>query len=246
MNTRHFRLLVSCIALFTASLFAQEEEGPALLGTVDEETNTYTAPGGHYRVAIPVLPELGGTIEDSPIVTDFRDAYGTHILIANVPLDAAMRAELEKSDRKEFLTRFYAQQGLADYQRTYPGSKLEAARYLPKLNDGTLFATVLVPGGSIFRELLFLKEGETEPVSKRGSLLFIHNNRVFMITVDLYERMLKRDTFKKTPEEEDAILRDRLIDFLRKMNFPTLATNPPASATAPAPTPAAPATPAAK
>jgi hypothetical protein len=223
MNIRRLRLLLSFLTLLTTPLFSQEEGDSALMGSIDE-SNNYTAPGGHYRVSIPVLLELGGSVEDSFIVTDFRDSYGTHILVATLPMDAALRAQLEKTNKKDFLSAFFAQQILAEYQRTYPGAKTEAARYINGVQDGCLFATVLVPGGSAFRHLLFLKEGEAEPMAKRGTFLFLKNDRIFMITIELYERMLKRDTFHKTSDEEDAILRERLMDFLGKMTFPTVAT----------------------
>ncbi len=236
MHTRPLRFLLTLIALAVTAPLVAQEEAPALLGVIDEAANTYTAPGGHFRIAIPVLPELGGTVEDSLIVTDFRDEYGTHILVAHLPLNASLREALEKKERKDFFTEFYARQILAEYQSTYPGSKIESARFYKNIADGSLFVSILVPGGSAFRDLLFLKEGETEPLSKRGSLLFVKNDRIFIITVELYERILKRDTFRKTTEEEDAILIDRLRAILNKMSFPTGAATP--AAVKPAATPA--------
>jgi hypothetical protein len=221
MYIRPLRFLLPLVALVAAApLFSQEENEVTLSGTVDQN-NIYTSPGGHYRMPIPVLPELGGAVEDSSTVADFRDGYGTHVLVATLPMEPALRARLDTSNKKDFLTWFYGQQIQAEYQRSYPGAKTEAARFIPALQDGTLFITILLPQGSAFRDVLFLNEGEAEPDAKRGSLIFIKNDRIFMLTTELYERILKRDTFKKTAEEEDAILRQRLMDLLGKMTFPS-------------------------
>ena len=233
MHIRSLRRLLPLVAFLAAPLFAQEEP-ITLQGSIDDN-NYYTSPGGHYRIPVPVLAELGGSVEDSMTVTDFRDGYGTHVLIASLPLEPALRARLDTSSKKDFLTWFYAQQVQAEYQRSYPGAKTEAARFIPGLQDGTLFATILLPQGSAFRDLLFLKESEEEPAAKRGSFIFVKNDRLFIVTTELYERILKRDSFKKTPEEEDAILRERLMELLGKMTFPATA---PARATEPAATPA--------
>jgi hypothetical protein len=238
MHIRSLRCLpVLLVLALTAPLHAQEEI-PGVLGVIDEAANTYTAPGGHFRISIPVLPELGGAIEDSLIVSDFRDDYGTHILVAHLPLTDAMRAELQKKDRKDFFTWFYGQQILPEYETAYPGAKIESARYFKSIGDGCLYVAINIPSGSAFRGLIFLKEGETEPAAKRGSFLFLRNDRIFIVTTELYERVLKRDTFRKTPEEEDAILSDRLRAIVDKMSFPNPAAKPsapaaPASATTP-------------
>ena len=135
-------------------------------------------------------------------------------------MEPALRARLDTGTKKDFLSWFYAQQIQAEYQRSYPGAKTEAARFIPGLQDGTLFATILLPQGSAFRDLLFLNENEQEPAAKRGSLIFVKNDRIFMITTELSDRILKRDTFKKTSEEEDTILRQRLTELLGRMTFP--------------------------
>ena len=60
---------------------------------------------------------------------------------------------------------------------------------------------------------------ETPPVAKRGNLVFVHDDMIYIVSTELAERVLERSSYKKTPEEEDAILLQRLADILKKMEF---------------------------
>jgi len=73
------------------------------------------------------------------------------------------------------------------------------------------------------------------PVAKRGNLLFVKNGHIFVISVELAERVLERSTYKKTVAEEDELLRQRLTEAVARLNFPKQpASASPAAATAPA------------
>jgi hypothetical protein len=228
MNIRLPRLLI-LLSLFAAPLSAQDEV--PLLGQIDDNNN-YISPGGFYRIEIPVLAELGGTVNDTAATVTFRDPYGVHASIGCLSLGAQLRPELEKRGKKDFLSWLFAQHVQPEYEKAFPGTKAESAKFLGAVQDGAILVMNLIPGGSAFRDRAFLAEGEPQPVAKRGSLLFIKEDRILILTIELYERVLKRDTFKKTPEEEDAILRKRLMELLAKMSFPN---STPAAARAPAP-----------
>ncbi len=228
------RRLLTLLALLAAPLLAQPDDAPSLLGQIDEN-NIYTSPDGFFRIQIPVLAELDGTVQDSSITTTFRDPYGVHISIGSLPLNAEYRAELDKRGRKDFLAWLFAQHVQPEYQKAFPGATAESAKYLATTQDGTLLVMNLLPGGTAFRDRIILAAGEPVPVAKRGSLVFLKNDRVVIITTELYERILKRDTFKKTPDEEDAILRKRLLELLAKMTFPTTVPSTPAATAAPVP-----------
>jgi hypothetical protein len=58
----------------------------------------------------------------------------------------------------------------------------------------------------------------------------VKNGVVFVVSTELAERVTEGAAYKKTPEEEDQILRKRLVDIVSKMQFP----KPPATPT-PAP-----------
>jgi len=242
MNIRQLPLrLLTLLTCLAAPLLAQDDpssEPPALIGQIDEN-NTYISPGGFYRIQIPVLAELDGTVQDTAVTATFRDPYGVHISIGCLPLNAEYSAELEKRGRKDFLSWLFSQQVQPEYVKAFPGTKAESAKYLSTTQDGALLVMNLLPGGSAFRDRIILVEGEPLPVAKRGSLVFLNQGRIFIITTELYERVLKRDTFKKTPDEEDAILRKRLMDLLAKMTFPATVSSTPSPVAPAAPTPAA-------
>ncbi|MGC4071578.1 MAG: hypothetical protein QM760_03540 [Nibricoccus sp.] len=232
MNIRQLPLrLLILISLLCAPLIAQDGQQPEIIGQIDDN-NVYTNPGGVYRIPIPVLAELGGTVQDTAVTTTFRDPYGVHISIGCLEPGAEYKAELEKRGRKEFLSWLFSQHVQPEYQRAFPGASVESAKYLSGVEGGSLLVMNLLPGGSAFRDRILPAPGEAPIVAKRGSLVFLKNDRIVIITTELYERILKRDTFKKTPEEEDAILRKRLMDLFAKMTFLPVTASSPAPASA--------------
>ena len=220
-------LFVTALAALTPAL-AQEEPAP-LFGRV--EGPVYIAPSGTYRIQIPVLGELGGSVEDSLDMVTFRDPYGVHITVAAMPFNATMRLEHETRGRKDFLAWFFATQIHAGFVEMIPGAASESAKYLPSVQDGALLAMNLLPGASAFRDRIAVAPGQAEPVAKRGFLCFVKNEHLFVLSTELSERVIDRATYKKTVEEEDALLRQRLMELLSKMMF-TASSKP--AATAPA------------
>ena len=67
---------------------------------------------------------------------------------------------------------------------------------------------------------------ESPPVAKRGNLLFVRNNTLYIISTELAERVIERSTYKKSVREEDDLLRQRLADMLKKIEFARPLTGP--------------------
>lgn len=231
MNShRPRRSLFLAIALaLLAPLSAQEDEG--IYGAIDEY-NQYISPGGFFTMPIPVLPELGGVVHDTPSVVTFRDMYGTHVFVGRVAIEEPLRTEFVSRPRKEFLAGAFATHILPQYSRLYEGTTTSVAKYLSTVHDGAVFVSALIPNGTSFADRVVLLEGEAMPAAKRGFLVFIKNDELVIISTELYERVLLRDTFKKTPEEEDAILQRRLLALANSITF--------AARPKPAPAPTAP------
>jgi hypothetical protein len=180
---------------------------------------TYTSPGGIYRVAIPVLPELGGKVHDTENVVTFDDALNTHVSIACFPLDPAQKWELENRGAREYLAYFYSNFVLPDFQSRFRGATTEASLFVSDLRRGTLLTFALLPGGSFFdgtNRVLDAPTGDST-VAKRGNLLFVENGYIFVVSAELAERVTQRSTFQKTPEQENQILRDRLVTFVGRI-----------------------------
>ncbi len=180
---------------------------------------TYYAPNGVYHMSIPVLPELGGTVEDTPTTVTFQDALDTFVLVGCVPMDSAMSADDQLRGRKDFLTSFFTTHLQPGIQRALPGSRVEHARFLPGREGGALLVYMLLPGGSMFNDLIFIPSYEKPPVAKRGNLLFVKNGHVFIISTELADKVLTRTTYNKTMDEENSILRQSLLNILGKITF---------------------------
>jgi hypothetical protein len=234
----HRRLLLpgilACIFALPSVAGAQTPPAAAIAPLPEEEPNplagritdrTYHAPGDVYRMSIPVRPELGGTVEDTPTTVTFQDAFGTFVLVGCVPLDAALSADEHLRGRKDFLTAFFAAHLQPGIQRALPGSRVESARFIRDREGGALLVFMLLPGGSMFNELLFIPGGERPPVAKRGHLLFVKNGCVFIISTELADKVFASATYNKTVDEENAILRQSLLGILARITFTMPAGN---------------------
>ena len=216
--------LVTLLACSSLPVHAQAEAGPAapdgpppILGRVDGRT--YISPTGAFKVTIPVLPELGGTITDTENVVTFQDDFNTHISIAAFPQDATQRWEMSTRGTKDYLVYFFSNYVLSDFRQTFPDASIESAKFVPSVLDGALITYILLPGGSMFMDKVPNIAGGPVPVAKRGNELFVKNGHIFVISIELTERVLERTTYKKTTAEEDEILRQKLNEVIVRLQF---------------------------
>jgi hypothetical protein len=192
---------------------------PELKGRI--EGDTYHSATGEFSLPIPVLRELGGTITDTENVVTFTDSYSTQISIACFPQDALQRWELDTRGRRDYLLYFFTDFVLADFNRRFPGSAIESARFVPELLEGSLITYALLPGGSHFEPKDGPLGSPAKPVTaKRGTLLFVRNRHVFVLSTELAERATQRSTYAATPEQENARLTTRLTELAGRLVFP--------------------------
>jgi hypothetical protein len=218
---RHAALLALVIT-GAPSIEAQDNSlvsAPGLYGQL--RGTTYVAPENRFRIAVPVLPELGGRIDDTENVVTFSDEVSTHVSIACFPLDLSNKWERDTRGIREYLAFFYGELVFPDFARRFPEAATERMLYTPDLHDGALFAFTLLPGGSAFEaRSSVLDTPGSAPAAKRGNLLFVHNDSIFILSIELAERVTQRSAFHKTADEENDILRDRLIELAQRMQLP--------------------------
>jgi hypothetical protein len=222
VNPRFFAAL---FFFLSAVLRAQTADPPPVLhGKIDG--STYISATGVFRMTIPVLPELGGSVLDTENVVTFGDNFKTHVSVAVFAQDTTQHWENETRGRQDYLVYFFSTYVMPDFQQRAPGAKIESARFLPGIEDGALIVYTLLPGGSMFADRISLT-GEPDPslVAKRGNLLFVKNDHVFVISTELAERVLEHSTYHKSTAEEDELLRTRLLGLLGRIEF----SSPPAS-----------------
>ncbi len=205
--------LILCLAVATAAA----QEAPSLAGSI--ESDVYVSPTGAYKIKIPVLPALGGVVRDTDKVVTFRDNFGLQVSVGAFPQDATQKWELSTRGIKDYLIYFFSNLVLPDFRQFCPGTHAESAGFSADLLDGTLFTYILMPGGSMFNPPTVLGASESPPVAKRGNMLFIHNGFTFVISTELSERVTEGKSFNKTPEEENKMLRDRLVGLAARMEF---------------------------
>ncbi|MBK9989792.1 MAG: hypothetical protein IPP19_03390 [Verrucomicrobia bacterium] len=192
------------------------QSGP-LIGQVEE--NQYVSPTGAFRVTIPVSAALGGSISDTENVVTFQDSFTTHESIACFKMDASLQREHEARGRKDFLIWFFSNFVQADFEHRFPGARVESAHFLNKTESGSLLIYNLLPGGSMFSDRIMVVANEAPRLAKRGNLAFVHDEYIFIISIELTEKVLERSAYNKTVAEEDEILRKRLLGLLGKVTF---------------------------
>lgn len=191
------------------------------------EGKNYVSPTGIFRVAIPVLPELGGEITDTPNVVTFQDDFNVHVSIAAFPQDATQRWEMSTRGMKDYLVYFFSNFVLSDFKESFEGVKLESAKFIPGMFEGALLTYLLIPGGTMFGDRVpQIGTSMRIPIAKRGNLLFVRNGHIMVISTELAERVIEGSAYKKSTEEEDELLRQRLLDIVAKIQF----AKPPAAA----------------
>ncbi len=198
---------------------APEAQSASILGKISD--GVYFSPTGAFYLKVPVLTELGGRLSDTDRVVTFRDDYTTHISIAVFKLDATQSWQLSVKGLKDYLQYFLHDFVLPDFASSYRGLKVEPnGRYLSGLNDGALVTFITIPGGSMFVNQSPRLIEPTEPaIAKRGNLLFIKNGFIYVISMELGERITEGSAYKKTQDEEDMLLRDRLVALANTIHF---------------------------
>lgn len=214
------------LAFISATFTAIVAHGQGLEGKI--EGKSYVSPTGIFKVVIPVLPELGGDITDTPNVVTFQDDFNVHVSIAAFPQDATQRWELSTRGTKDYLIYFFSNFVLSDFKQTFDGVQIESAKYVPGMLDGALLTYLLVPGGTMFGHRVPQLSSDRIPIAKRGNLLFVRNGHIFVISIELAERVIEGRSYNKTTAEEDEILRNRLTDIVNKIAF----AQPPVAETA--------------
>ena len=208
------------LSFFFSIAFASVASAQGLEGKV--EGKTYISPTGMFKVTIPVLPELGGDITDTPNVVTFQDDFNVHVSIAAFPQDATQRWENSTRGVKDYLIYFFSNFVLADFKQTFEGVQIESAKFVPGTMEGALLTYLLVPGGTMFADRVPQLSATKVAVAKRGNLLFVRGGHVFVISTELAERVIEGKSYSKTTTEEDELLRNRLLDILSKISFSKL------------------------
>ncbi len=208
-----FRLTLALLFATVSSIATAQ----GLAGKI--EGKNYVSPTGIFKVTVPVLAELGGEITDTPNVVTFQDDFNVHVSIAAFPQDATQRWENSTRGQKDYLVYFFSNVVLRDFKQTFQGVQMESAKFLPSFLEGSLLTYFIVPGGTMFRDRVPLLSPERIPPAKRGNLLFVRNSHVFVVSIELAERVIEGPLYGKKTEEEDEILRNRLYDIVSKMSF---------------------------
>ncbi|MFT3867127.1 MAG: hypothetical protein QM715_01395 [Nibricoccus sp.] len=207
-----------CLAI---SSVAQTSVGP-LNGRI--EKNQYISPTGAFQINIPVIAALGGSVTDTENVVIFQDRLNTHQSLACFKQDSTQRFEEESRGRKEYLIWFLANFVQADFEQRFHGARVESAHFIPDLQGGALLVYNLLPGGSMFANRALIVRRDQPPVAKRGNLLFVNHGHIYVLSIELAEKVIQGSAYTLTTEEEDAQLRKRLTDFLAKITFNPLPT----------------------
>jgi hypothetical protein len=145
--------------LGTALLLSACATQPSISGEM--RNGTYRSAQGHFSVACPVSPEVGGRIKsDSPRSVTFGDNWGNRITFSSFDFSAqsSMTSVLETQGREQALD------GLM--RRQY--GDMTKIHYHASAREGTVSLVYLRPVGP-----------------RTGVAAFIHGGRVYVVETDL-------------------------------------------------------------
>lgn len=231
MTLRSLALPVLCFTLGTALPAAPADTAtqpapvattaspaPAkLLGRIADDR--YFAPGDVYSVPVPVLQGEGSTIMDNGEIVVFKDKVSTLLTIAAFPLPPIAKWEYETTPPKDYLITFFRDNVLRDYRLEFPETTIESARFLPDVHGGTMVAFTLLPNGSAFQPAEPRAPTAPSAIAKRGHLVFVRDGRIFVIAVELAERVTAQAEYNLNQAQEDHILFNRLVTVITAMRF---------------------------
>lgn len=183
--------------------------------------NRYEAPSGEYALTLPVQIDLGGEVVDTPEVVTLQDHVSLHASVACFGLNLSLKRQDETVGRRDFLVGFFRDHVQPQFSQRFTGASIESARFTPELLHGALFVYNLLPGGSMFAERAATLPDGSSPVAKRGNLLFLHSNHVYVISLELAEKVLDPANFKLSAEEQNEVLQKRLLELVGRMTFRT-------------------------
>lgn len=207
------------LATFAAFLPALAPAQGGIYGAV--QGDRYLSPTGTFSIKIPVLPELGGSLNDTPTVVTFQDQFTLHASIACFRMDATQRWEHSTRGTRDYLVWFFGNFVQTDFRERFPDARIQSANFLPGIATGSLLVYNLLPGGTMFPDRIAFTDNQRVPVAKRGNLVFVHDEYIYVISTELAERVIQTRTWGKTTSEEDELLRNRLLRLLRDMTFTT-------------------------
>ena len=216
MPSRRIALLLSAFGISGAANLMAAGFG-FLYGSVED--NRYLSPSGEYSITLPMQIETGGSLVDTPEVVTLQNELGLHASIACFGLNLSLKRQDENLGRRDFLAGFFRSQVQPQFTQRFKGSTIESARFAPDLFGGALFVYNLLPGGSMFGDRAPVGEDGAPPVAKRGNLLFLHNNHIYVLSMELADKVLDPAGFTLNIEEQDALLQKRLIGLVGRMNF---------------------------
>jgi hypothetical protein len=144
------------------------------------------------------------------------------VTIGAFPLDATERWELATRGNRDYLIYFFGTVIAPEFKRNFPTMTIEGSvgKYVASMAGGTLITYMLLPGGSVFADKADpFDPSRTPPVAKRANAIFVQNGFTFVISTELAEHVTEGLSYKKTVEEENAILRKRIETLINSMTF---------------------------
>ena len=233
-----FRHLALVALLFTGPALRSQDPAPTtdpaptatpapaatLLGRI--ENDRYIAPGEVFSVALPALDPATASVFDNGEIVVFKDRTSTLLTIAAFPMPPIAKFDYDTEGPRDYLIAFFRDNIVRDYREAFPDSAIESARFLPGVFGGTTVAFTLLPGGSAFTPPTAAAGSLPRPVAKRGHLIFVQGDRIYVVAIELAERVTQPDTYKLTTEEEDRALFGRLVTVLSSLRIPAGALPP--------------------
>jgi len=179
----------------------------------------YSSPSQVFKVPVPVDRNLGGNIADATNAVSFTDDFGRLFRIEFSSLPSQWGSRLGKADKEQSLKDFLEQAYLpATILKAIPDASVEYLEYMDQILGGALYAEAYLPKGSINA---VSKGGSSfaREDAKRGLLLFLHKNNIFIISTCLMQLSSDGSSDIKEKEKIRGLLKNNTLSFAQSIQF---------------------------
>ena len=181
---------------------------------------TYYSPTGKFQVPVPVSSSMGGKTNEGAGSVSFTDDLCSLYRIDYRVLNEDEKQLLNKMGREEYLASFIENDYLDTFLRKkLPGIKIDFKEYLGAADNGTLYAQIDAPKGSI---CTVSRNGgpHMREDAKRGTLVVLTDDRIYVVTTGLWQLPAPKGiSLEELHTKQEQKLKENTMSFAQTITY---------------------------
>jgi hypothetical protein len=175
---------------------------------------------GRFQVPVPVSSSMGGKTNERKGSVSFIDDLCSLYRIDYGAFTEHEKQLLKKMGREKYLSSFIKNVYLDTFlRRKLPEVKIDFKEYLGGANNGTLYAQIDAPKGSV---CTVSRNGgpHMRQDAKRGTLVVLVSDRIYVITTGLMQLSAPKGmSLEELHTKQEQDLKDNTMSFAKTITF---------------------------